>query len=197
MMHSERGQALVETAVFLPVALMVLFAILYFARFGVLEERAQSAVRYGATVSYESTNQIGAAQIYAALAANAAPTAVCPTTVAADTVSALNGAQSGSLAHGFWKPDSAAAATCSITTIGFTAATTEAYRYFSVTNHSVSGTLDIPSYVAAVVGTHNTVAASLGYVHTVSPALIMACTSHVGASVAAALGGTYTVTATC
>jgi hypothetical protein len=195
-MHAQRGQALLETVIFLPIALLLLFGILYFARFGVLEERAQSAVRYGAAVSYENASQPAAAQIYAALAANARPSGLCPANVATDTVSALDGAQSGSQAQGFWKPDSAAAATCTVSTVGFTASTTDAYRYFTVTSHSVGGVLTVPSYVAAVVGTHN-VAASLGYVHTDSPAMIMYCTSHVGASVAAALGGTYTATGNC
>ena len=195
-MHAERGQALVETAIFLPVALLLLFAVLYFARFGVLEERAQSAVRYGATVSYEGASPMGAAQMYAALSANAAPSGVCPTGVATDTVSALNGLQSGTQAQAFWKPDSAAASTCTSSTAGFTAPATDAYRYVTVSSHSVSGTLAVPGYVSAIIGPRG-VAASLGYVHTDSPAMIMYCTSHVGASVAAALGGTYTVTGNC
>jgi hypothetical protein len=195
-MHAERGQALLETAIFLPIALLLLFGILYFARFGVLEERAQSAVRYGATVSYENASQPGAAQIYAALSANARPSGLCPAGVATDTVNTLNGTQSGSEAQGFWKPDSAPAATCTVSTVGFTASTTDAYRYFTVTTHSVSGVLTVPAYVSAVVVTHN-VAASLGYVHTDTPAMIMYCTSHVGASVAAALGRTYTATGNC
>ena len=195
-MHAQRGQALVETAIFLPVALLLLFAVLYFSRFGVLEERAQSAVRYGATVSYEGATPMGAAQMYAAVSANAAPSGVCPTGVATDTVSALGGSQSGTQAQGYWKPDSAAASTCAVATAGFTAPATDAYRYFTVSNHSVSATLVVPAYISAIVGPHG-VAAALGYVHTDSPAMIMYCTSHVGASVAAALGGTYTVTGNC
>jgi hypothetical protein len=197
MMHAQRGQALIETAVFLPIALVLMFAVLYFARFGILEERAQSAVRYGATVSYEGSATYGAAQIYSTIAANAAPSGLCPAAVVTDTVSTLNGSRSGSLAQGFWKTDSVPAATCSITTAGFTAASTDAYRYLSVTTHNVSGTLLMPSYLSATLGANGTVSASLGYVHTASPALIMYCTSHVGASVVAALGGTYTVHGNC
>ena len=196
-MHAQRGQALVETALFLPIALVLLFAVLHFARLGVLEERAQSAVRYGATVSYEGASQMGAAQIYAALAANAAPATVCPAAVLTDTLGALNGAQSGSTAQGFWKTDSVSTATCALSTSGFTASATDAYRYVAVSRHSVSGTLTIPSYATATLGATGSVGASLGYAHTASPALIMYCTSHVGASVAAALGGTYTATGNC
>ena len=196
-MHAQRGQALVETALFLPIALLLLFAVLHFARLGVLEERAQSAVRYGATVSYEGASQIGAAQIYATIAANAAPSAACPAAVVTDTLGALNGAQSGSQAQGFWKTDSVPAATCAVSTAGFTATATDAYRYVAVSAHSVTGTLTVPAYAVATFGAKGNIAASLGYVHTASPGLIMYCTSHVGASVAAALGGTYTVTGNC
>lgn len=197
MMHVQRGQALVETAIFLPVALMVVFAILHFARFGVLEERAQSAVRYGATVSYEGASPIAAAQIYAAIAANAAPSGVCPANVATDTLDTLNGSRGGAPAHGFWKTDSVPAATCAVSTVGFTATTTDASRYFTASKHNVSGTLDVPLYATSVLGAKSNVVASLGYIHTDTPAMIMYCTSHVGASVALALGGTYTVSGSC
>ena len=196
-MHAQRGQALLETAIFLPVALMVLFAILYFARFGVLEERAQTAVRYGATVSYEAANPPAAAQIYATLAANAAPSGTCPPSVATDTLNALDGAQSGAQAQGFWKPDSLPSATCTVSVVGFTSTKPDAFRYLTVTTHTVGGSLDVPAYIAATIGAHGNVTASLGMAHPDPPGIIMYCTAHVGAAVAAALNATYTATGNC
>lgn len=196
-MHAQRGQALVETAIFLPIALVLMFAVLYFARFGVLEERAQSAVRYGATVSYDGSAVYSAAQLYTTIAANAAPTGLCPAAVSTDTLSTFNGSRSGSLAQGFWKTDSTPAATCSVTTTGFTASATDAFRYLSITNHQLTGTITLPSYLGGALNANGGISASLGYVHTASPALIMYCTSHVGASVTAALGGTYTAHGSC
>jgi len=174
-----------------------MFAVLYFARFGVLEERAQSAVRYGATVSYDGSAVYSASQIYATIAANAAPTGLCPAAVVTDTLSTLTGSRSGSQAQGFWRTDTVPASTCSVTTAGFSATATDAYRYFSVTNHRVTGTVTLPAYLAGLVNANGNISASLGYVHTASPALIMYCTKHVGASVTAALGGTYTATGSC
>ncbi|HTU81061.1 MAG TPA: TadE family protein [Candidatus Acidoferrales bacterium] len=46
-----RGQAIVETAVFLPLALLVLFAVIWAAQYGVLSERVESAVRYSGLIS--------------------------------------------------------------------------------------------------------------------------------------------------
>jgi hypothetical protein len=196
-MHAQRGQALVETAIFLPIALVLMFAVLYFARFGVLEERAQSAVRYGATVSYDGSATYSAAQLYSTIAANAAPSGLCPVAVATDTVSTFNGSRSGTAAQGFWKTDSVPAATCTVTTTGFAASATDAFRYLSITNHKLTGTLTLPAYLNGMLNANGAVSASLGYVHTASPALIMYCTSHVGASVTAALGGTYTAKGNC
>jgi hypothetical protein len=48
-----RGQALMETAIFLPIALLTLFAVIWAAQYGVMSERVQSAVRYSGLVSNE------------------------------------------------------------------------------------------------------------------------------------------------
>ena len=196
-MHAQRGSVLVETVIFVPITLLVLFAILYFARFGVLEERAQSAVRYGAMVSYETSARYRAADVYATLAANAAPSAVCPAGVATDTLNVLNGAQSGSPAQGFFRPDTAAAATCTIGTTSFAGTAPDAYRIFTVTTHVAGGNVSVPAYLASLVGVTGNVSASLGFVHTDPPGIIMYCTAHVGAAVAAALNAPYTATGTC
>lgn len=196
-MHAQRGSVLIETVIFVPITLLVLFAILYFARFGVLEERAQSAVRYGAMVSYETAARYRAADVYATAAANAAPSAVCPAGVATDTLNAMNGAQSGSPAQGFFTPDSAATATCTIGTTSFAGSTPDAYRFFTVTTHAAGGTVSVPAYLGTLVGLTGNVSATLGYVHTDPPGIIMYCTAHVGAAVAAALNATYTATGSC
>jgi hypothetical protein len=51
-----RGQAFVETLLFLPMLFLALTAVIFFARFGVLSERAESAVRYGDLVSFRGGN---------------------------------------------------------------------------------------------------------------------------------------------
>jgi Flp pilus assembly protein TadG len=50
-MRYQRGQALIETAFFLPVLLLAMMAIIYFSQYGVLQIRAAEAARYGSLVS--------------------------------------------------------------------------------------------------------------------------------------------------
>jgi hypothetical protein len=46
-----RGQALLETVIFLPLTLLTLWAVIWVAQYGVMSERVQSAVRYSGLVS--------------------------------------------------------------------------------------------------------------------------------------------------
>jgi hypothetical protein len=50
-MQYQRGQALIETAAFLPLVLLCMVAIIYFSQFGVLQGRAVQAVRYATLVT--------------------------------------------------------------------------------------------------------------------------------------------------
>lgn len=197
MRHAERGQAMAETAIFLPVALMVLFGILYFARFGVLKERAQSAVRYAARISYESAPTYSAADIYNAIAANGIPAPGCASTVSGDTIGVLDGPGAPSSVGAYWQPDHPPSATCSVTTASFGGASWAAFHYFTVTQHTVTGLLDVPSYVTSALGTSGTVSASLGYLHADPPSMIMYCVNGLGSTVAAALNATYTASGSC
>jgi hypothetical protein len=63
-LRDDDGQAFVETAIFVPVMLIALLAIIFFTRLGVLSERGESAVRYGDLISFRnggaySTSAIG------------------------------------------------------------------------------------------------------------------------------------------
>jgi Flp pilus assembly protein TadG len=50
-MTRSRGQAIIETALFLPLALLTLFAVIWASQYAVMSERVQSAVRYSGLVS--------------------------------------------------------------------------------------------------------------------------------------------------
>ena len=48
---AQRGQAIVETALFMPIMLLLILSIVYLSQAGVAQERGQAAVRYGSLVS--------------------------------------------------------------------------------------------------------------------------------------------------
>ena len=52
--HGQRGQTLPESVVFIPLLVVLMFSLLFMGRLGVLSERAQTAVRYGDTVSFKN-----------------------------------------------------------------------------------------------------------------------------------------------
>jgi hypothetical protein len=62
--HGERGQTIAESAIFLPIVLLVLFGIMYVSQYGVASERAQLAVRYGGLVMQRAANVYSASEIY-------------------------------------------------------------------------------------------------------------------------------------
>jgi len=51
MTHGSRGQALVETAIFVPLATLCLFAVIWAMQLGTIDERTQIAVRYSGLIS--------------------------------------------------------------------------------------------------------------------------------------------------
>jgi hypothetical protein len=52
--HNERGAALVESAIALPVALLTMYGVLYGTQLGTINERVQSAVRYSGMLATQS-----------------------------------------------------------------------------------------------------------------------------------------------
>jgi hypothetical protein len=61
--RDDGGQAFVETMLFLPMLFLALTAVIFFARMGVLSERAESAVRYGDLVSFRGGDAYSVAAI--------------------------------------------------------------------------------------------------------------------------------------
>jgi hypothetical protein len=187
----DRGQALIETVIFLPVALIALFGIIFFSRYGVMSERAQIAVRYGALVAYGKGPAYSAADIYNAIAGGGAafPT-TCPANVVPATISALSEQHlPGPTPAPYWRPDSAAA-TCTQTTVSFAGPPWAAYHTLTVTNQTTTATLAVPAFLTTLLGASAVATTTFGYLRSDPPSVIMYCTGS-GAAVAAALGAVY------
>lgn len=123
---AQRGQALIETIVFVPLFLVMLYAILYFGQIGVKQERVQTATRFGvntlpgATLNiedmYAAYNSYNTTTLTVPLPA-LTPVA-CPTSASTQTQLAFNQAQtvptSAPTAQPYWQM-SAPTITCKTT----------------------------------------------------------------------------------
>lgn len=190
--QSERGQALLETALFLPLALLVLFGTIYFSRQGVIAERTQRAMRYGAMMSFNSAQVYGVEGIYAGLPENP-PSPDCPAAVVTDTIAGVTDEiGGGSPPIRYFRPDSTPTATCSISFITMKGgASFQAFNLFMASQQTVSAGVNVPAYLQPLLGAGANTTASMGYLHSVSPAAIEYCIQKVGNSVSAALNRPY------
>src|SRR5665213_2448459 len=97
------------------------------------------------------------------------PITTCDAAIATDALTVLNGTGTGGSARPFWKPDHAPVSTCAVSTMNFSGWWFSAYRYVTVTKHTVTAAMDVPSYISATLGVTGTVSASLGYAHSDPP----------------------------
>ena len=159
--EAQRGQAVVETAVFLPFFLIVLFAILYFGIVGVKQERAQSAIHYGVATLPAQTIKIE--QMYAAYNGFSGTThnvpmppltpGPCPASAISQTQLAVNQAQtyptSAPSAQPYWQMPSPTV-TCLITFLP-TSNVEDMYNVdveaLNETANQLTGTVPAPAYL--------------------------------------------------
>jgi len=94
--HRERGQALVETAIMMPVFLLGLFGTIWAVRESTLSERVQESVRYGGAVSLQHNpfESYSLFSLYNVLDGAPSPTGAC----------AFDGGPALSSGRAFWLP---------------------------------------------------------------------------------------------
>ena len=178
--HGARGQTIIETLIALPVMLVVLFAIVYVARIGVVNERAQLALRYGGIAGFDAqSGAYSAADIYSNLTPTANPSP-CP----GPALGAFNNSAPfpGPTSAPFWQPDKneAASGTCQAQFFGLGGAQFLASHYFTATAVSVSAGIDVPQYIRAALGeTSQTTNSSGTFVHAAFPGAILYCSTEV------------------
>lgn len=185
--RGSRGQTLVEMAIALPIVLLALFGIIYVARLGVVDERAQLALRYGGIAGFiTGSGAYSAANIYANLDPSAIPQP-CPTPAmgAFSDTAPFPGPTSAP----FWQPDSSSnAAPCAPAVFGMGGAQFLASHFFSATALTVNANIDVPTYIQGVLGKDTTaVSASETFVHPAFPGMILYCSTEVRARVNGAI----------
>lgn len=178
--HS-RGQTIIELVVAMPIVLFVLFAIVYIARYGVLSERAELALRYGGITAFQTANVYSAANIYANdgdLSALPQPCTTPPTTILTG-----GGPFPGPSPAPFWQPDTdvnPTTSSCSTSANGFGGAQFLASHYVGFTVESVSTSVDVPSYLRSVLPPAATTATTTAqFEHAADPSLILYCSTEV------------------
>jgi TadE-like protein len=117
-----RGQAIVETAIFLPLALLTLWAVIWASQYAVMNERVQSAVRYSGLVSNQLNpyTQYSFYALYNSLGVYSSNSPLPAATCNAPTTDALtnSGSYPGPASAPFWlATPSAPTVQCSPTAI--------------------------------------------------------------------------------
>jgi hypothetical protein len=180
VMRFSRGQTIIEFVVAMPIVLLALFAIVYFAKFGVVSERAELAVRYGGIAAFNSGNsQYGAANIYYNIS-GALP--ACPT----PPVQILNGGGPfpGPTSAPFWQPSTDVArpsSSCVSGATGFGGSQFIASHFWGQTQVEVKADVDVPAYLQPALGGSNSGQADtvLTFIHAASPGMILYCSTEV------------------
>jgi len=170
----QRGQALTETLIVLPVAIFAIFAILYIARAGIVNERIYLSMRYaGFSAFYGQSNQAyTAADIYSNIQGGNQPVP-CPKAPAG----AFNDTAPypGPSGPPLWNPDEPVTSQCSMQTTSIGGASFLASRYLSATLVNVQTGVNVPPYLQSLIPAQTTMQAQGGFVHPAYPGVIMYC----------------------
>lgn len=179
--HGQRGQALVETAIFLPVFLLVLFGMMWVVQFSVLNERAQIGVRYSGLISNESSPYDGFS-LYSIYNNVGGRTQSATTTCATPPPDAYsndpsNGAFPGPTSQPFWQPTGPTTGSCTEGRVPITDSSLTVpmllVNTFSQTSTLKQTTTNLPTAISGLRTT--TLSAQQNFVNTPDIASIMQC----------------------
>ena len=183
-----RGQALIETALILPMFLLLLYGVMWIIRAGVVNERIQIAVRYSGLVSNETSPyvQYSMYALYNNLQGiGNPPTVACgaPTTDALDN----NGQFPGPLTAPFWQPG-ATAGTCQSGEVSMQPQGTLQPEIFSFTQSKIASQTPIDGVLASAFGSSlQSVAASQNYLDAPGLGPVLQCLPEIDSAVSASL----------
>jgi hypothetical protein len=202
-----RGQAIAETVLFLPLALLTLFTVIWAAQYGVMSERVQSAIRYSGLVGnqinpymeasmYAMYNGLGSYSLNAAI-----PSQTCnpPITDALNNnnVSAGSttapGSYPGPVNGTFWQATPAPpTVACSNTTsqrATFSSGLYQPALALSNTPQITTSTV-VPPFLQGLLGATTPATASLNFMKPADMATILTCHPLFQQSIAASLAPT-------
>ena len=201
--RDQRGQALIESAIFMPVLILALFGLFFFSRLGVLGERAQLAARYGGNVAYQKGQLYTISTLQDLIAGALQPSSsqlavfcVNPNGPSTNTVQAAaadaltenqgnptssnpNAAIAGPSAQTFWKPTTTpgGGGSCTASSVALSQGASSPVVPLSMTGVTVDGTVAVPSYLSFLYGGTGTAAFSAQWnvVNLGLPTTLIAC----------------------
>ena len=199
-----RGQALSETVVFLPIALLTLFGIIWAAQYGVMSERVESAIRYSGLISNQINPYVEYSYyvLYNSLGSTSPNTPIPSQTCVAPSPDALSnsGAYPGPSSGPFWMATAAPAAmSCSATNsqaaVFSTGMNQNALALANRTTINVN--MNVPAYLAHAMGFGQTFSASTlpitrtsNFIKPADMSTLLNCHSSLQSSIAGSLAPT-------
>jgi TadE-like protein len=190
MTKHPRGQALIESAIALPVFLLALFGVVWALQSGVLGERVQLAARYGGMVSAQS-NPYDSYSLYAAYSASAGMPIVPPCN--APPAAAIIGNTSpitdpAPASQPFWQPDAGSVQStpkCSRTIS--TAAGLSSPKLLGHVQISIDATNTVPPFLQAFAGAVTSWHASVNELQSPDMSTLVVCYPDLSAAFSASV----------
>ena len=185
--HAERGQAIVETLLFLPLFLLALFGTIWAAQVAVQHERVENALRYFANVSEQADPYAkwSYSSMYGQLGNATLPTILCTPPIA-DALSDASPTYSTShvgnttVSPPFWTPSSAAGGCTSARVWGMQQNPAAQQQnnmdmLFITKTPSVSSTVPVPSQLVSVLGVSSLASSSEVVYDQIGLNVLLAC----------------------
>ncbi len=183
-LHLQRGQATVETAVFLPAFLLILFGVIWTVQSSVMSERAQIAVRFSGLVSneanpytkyslgalYDGLPDVAGAETYACVA---------PTPDALEN-NPSNGYFPGPQSPPFFQPSGTTTGTCTPGTAHLSGGTMSSPLLFVHTQSNITTGVAVPSYLQSVLGATQNITAAQNFFDGPDVQTILNCYADIG-----------------
>ena len=192
--HAQRGQATVETAVFLPVFLIVLFGVIWAVQSSVVGERTQIAVRFSGLISDEANpyQQYSLGAMYDGLPGIAAAEIYSCSTPGPDALenNPADGTFPGPISAQFFQPTGSTVGTCTPGPTHLSGGTMSSPMLFVHTQSSVSTSVSVPMFLSGTLGSSQNLSATQNFFDGPDVQTILTCYSELGTAVTQSLART-------
>ena len=189
--RASRGQAITETAIFLPLFLLVFFTILWAIQTSVVNERLQSAVRYSGVISSQQDPfiEFSLYDVYANLGSNTFVTPAPCQTPSTDAIT-NTGSYPGPASAPYWQPTGAIGQTCnnaSALQTSMSGGSLLKPEIFLHDNAYITANTSVPQLLSSALGSKTTLQAEANFMHAPDLGTVLHCYPELGAAVSASL----------